>query len=67
MADEVDRALAALEVRAAVSDERQAAHARALEDIRAELRALKWTLAGVSAVAAALGAVVGALGGGVLP
>lgn len=59
--------LAEAEVKIAVIDERQAAQGRALEDLRAELRALKWTLAGVSAVAAALGAIAGALGPAVLP
>lgn len=59
--------VAELEVRAAVTDERQAAQGRVLEDVRAELRALKWTLAGVSAVAAALGAIAGALGPAVIP
>lgn len=51
----------------AVIDERQGNQARTLDDLRAELRALKWTLAGVSAVAAALGAIAGALGPSVIP
>lgn len=59
--------LAEVEVKVAVIDERQGAQGRSLDDLRAELRALKWTLAGVSAVAAALGAVAGALGPALVP
>jgi hypothetical protein len=59
--------VADLEVHRAVIDERQTSQGRALDDLRAELRALKWTLAGVSAVAAALGAIAGALGPALVP
>ena len=53
--------------RVSVLEERTTAQGRALEDIRAELRGLKWTLAGVSAVSAALGAIAGVLMNGGLP
>jgi hypothetical protein len=45
-------------------EERQEGQGRDLADIRAELRGLKWTLAGVSAVSAALGALAGVLANG---